>query len=258
MNLNRLNPSVKALTSVFIILLLAFIFDPVTPLLYCLWTIFITLLFGKVSLKRWILYFLPFFILAFGFLWTTMAFAKEAASSEMVSILWWSIPEETVLVAVALSFRVLSFASLSLLFILTTDKTEFILSLMQQLKLSPKLAYGILAGYRFLPLMKDELFMIHSAHRIRGVNRAKTVREYFQQFKRYSIPLLAGAIRKAERTAIAMESKGFTGDRNRTYFKRMKVSGSDWLFLVLMVAAFFCFAYISWELGFLKLYQGQL
>ncbi len=53
--------------------------------------------------------------------------------------------------ALSLGLRVLIFSSLSLLFILTTDPVRFMLSLMQQCRLSPKWAYGILAGYRFLP-----------------------------------------------------------------------------------------------------------
>lgn len=159
---------------------------------------------------------------------------------------------------ISLSLRVLCFSTLSLLFIFTTEPTKFILSLMQQCKLPPKLAYGILAGFRFLPTFKDELFIIRSAHQIRGVSRAKTIKDHFAQMRRYAIPLLASAIRKAERTAIAMESKGFTGNKNRSFYKTMVVSKTDWVFVLLMVVAFFCFSYISWKWGYFQFYNGEL
>lgn len=249
----------KAITITLVILLLALVFDPVTPSLYLLSTIAITFLLGAVSFRKWILYFLPFLIIAFGFFWTTVVFAKNpGSSSEVIRFLWLEVPRETMFTAISLSLRVLCFSTLSLLFIFTTEPTKFILSLMQQLKLPQKLAYGILAGFRFLPLLKEELFIIRSAHRIRGVNRAKTIKDYFGQMKRYSIPLLASAIRKAERTAIAMESKGFTGEKDRTFYKKMRVTKNDWLFLILMVTLFFVISFLSWKLGFFQFYQGEL
>jgi energy-coupling factor transport system permease protein len=120
------------------------------------------------------------------------------------------------------------------LFVLTTDKVAFILSLIQQCRVSPKLAYGILAGYRFLPLLTNELTTIRSAHLVRGA-RTKTSR--LTRYKQYTIPLLASAIRKAERTAVAMESKGFTGERDRTYYRSYHIRWTDWVFGFVMICA---------------------
>jgi energy-coupling factor transport system permease protein len=44
---------------------------------------------------------------------------------------------------------------------------------------------------------------------------------------------MAGAIRKAERVATAMDSKAFGALPSRTYYRRMRVTGADWT----MVAA---------------------
>lgn len=249
----------KALTVVVVVLLLALVFDPITPLLYGLWTILITLFFGRVQLKKYGLFLIPFFIIAFGMFWTTLIFADQPLNADdMVRIFGLEFPRETLFTALSLALRVLSFAMLSLLFILTTDPTHFILSLMQQCKLSPKLAYGVLAGYRFLPMMKEELKNIRAAHRIRGVSRANGWKESFIQFKRYAIPLLAGAIRKAERTAIAMESKGFTGDRNRSFYRSFSTGKRDWIFLMIMVGMFVLIAFTSWNLGYFKWYNGEV
>ncbi|MDY0395540.1 energy-coupling factor transporter transmembrane component T [Virgibacillus halophilus] len=195
--------------------------------------------------------FLPFTLFAFGMLWTTIMFAKGPENpSEVVRLFGLQFSKESFQTACALALRILSIAALSLLFIFTTNIIHFILSLMQQCKLSPKIAYGVLAGCRILPMMKDELKVIHVAQRIRGVNQDRSLRGKWLQYKRLAIPLLASAIRKAERTAIAMESKGFTGSKNRTFYRTFHVSTTDWLLSLLIPALFVVSAFLSWRLGY--------
>ncbi|MCM3740558.1 energy-coupling factor transporter transmembrane protein EcfT [Oceanobacillus luteolus] len=250
MFLQRLNPSYKAVTIIVFIIFLATIFEPVTPLLFLIWTLAVTFLFGGVSLKKYLLYFTPFIIFALGMLWTSIAFADTPNNpSDTISLFGTSLPKESVLTALALSLRVLNVAALSLMFVFTTNIVHFILSMMQQLKLPPRIAYGVLAGYRFLPMLKDELMIIHDAHRIRGVNQAKTMREKWQNYKRYLIPLLASAIRKAERTAMAMESKGFTGDKSRSFYRQFSIQKQDFIFSIIMLIGFTISYLISYQLG---------
>lgn len=251
MFLHHLNPSVKAITIALLVILLAFIFDPITPLIFLIGTIVITFIFGKVEWKKYILFFIPFFILSLGMLWTTIAFAAAPNNpNDIVTLLGMVFPRESLLIAIALSLRILSVAALSLLFIFTTNVVDFILSLIQQLKLSPKIAYGVLAGYRFLPMMKDELIIINQAHRIRGVNQEHTMKGKWNQYRRFVIPLLASAIRKAERTAIAMESKGFTGDKNRSFYRHFRVTKRDWMFPFMMLLTFSLAVLTSLKLGY--------
>ena len=246
MFLQRLNPSIKALTIMMLIVLLAFIFEPITPLLFLIWTILVTFIFGKIDFKKYVLYFTPFVIFALGMLWTSIIFADTPENQdEIISLLGVSYPKESLLTALALSIRVLNVAALSLLFIFTTNIVYFILSMMQQLRLPPKIAYAVLAGYRFLPMMRDEIKLIHDAHRIRGVNQARTIMEKWNNYKRYSIPLLASAIRKAERTAIAMESKGFTGDKNRTFYRQFTIKKTDWIFPLIMLTGYLAAVFAS-------------
>lgn len=250
MFLQRLNPSVKAVTIIVFIIFLAMIFEPVTPLLFLMWTIFVTFIFGKVDVKKYLLYFAPFIIFALGMFWTSIVFADTPNHpDDAIQFFGIDFPKESVLTALALTLRILNVAALSLLFVFTTNTVHFILSMMQQLKLPPKIAYGVLAGYRFLPMLKDELKLIHDAHRIRGVNQAKTVKEKWQNYKRYVIPLLASAIRKAERTAMAMESKGFTGDKHRSFYRQFKIQKQDFIFPVLMLFGFMFSYLIAIQIG---------
>lgn len=118
----------------------------------------IRLVFIRVNCKFWLLTMIPFSITAFGYLWTTVLFFAETEGT----IIWtWKsivVTDEQLSRAFSLAFRVLAFSSISLLFALTTKPMTFIMSLMQQFRLSPKLAYGIMVGYQFSPVVKEKLF----------------------------------------------------------------------------------------------------
>ncbi|GIP34141.1 energy-coupling factor transporter transmembrane protein EcfT [Paenibacillus sp. J2TS4] len=261
MLLQSINPSIKVAVVLVCVFLLALVFDPLTPLLFLIWTVGVTFLFGKVPVKKWLLFFSPFLIVAFGYVWTAVLFAKVPEGGVETILFrwgWLEVTREALVRGGSLALRMLSFAALSLMFVFTTDPTRLMLSLMQQCKLSPKLAYSIMAGYRFLPLFKEELQILQNAHRVRGLARRGGWREKLKQIGRYVIPLLASAIRKAERTAIAMESKGFTGARERTFYLTVTVQIRDWIFLGSMLAALMLSFYISWKLGLLQWYAGQL
>ncbi|WP_188207523.1 energy-coupling factor transporter transmembrane component T family protein [Alkalibacillus aidingensis] len=258
--ISSINPSVKAGAILIPGVLLGLMFDIFTPLIYLIFIIIVTFAFSHISIKKWLLIFSPFVLLALGFAWMRMLYTSEAFDSGPVLIQFWhiEITKGAMEVAASLALRSLCFVALSLLFVLTTDSTKFMLSLMQQCKLSPKLTYGVLAGYRFLPTFKHELDVLRQAHRIRGVGRAKGIRGRIQQFRRYSIPLLANAIRKAERVAIAMESKGFTGERERTHYHEMKVTKRDWYFFGTLVGTFFLVVFLSYSLGFLNIFGKDI
>lgn len=259
--LEMLNPSMKALTVTLCVLLLSFAFDPVTPLAALVFTVAVTWLAGNISWRRWLLLFTPFVIMALGYIWTAALFPREDAvllSPVLVTIGPLEITEAAWHTALSLGLRTLIFSALSLLFILTTDPVHFILSLMQQCKLPPKLAYGILAGFRFLPLFREELRIMQQAHRMRGVGTERGWGRLLRAMKRYSIPLLASAIRKSERVAVAMISRGFTGEQQREFYVQWRVAKADWYFLILMLGGVALSYALAALFGTLEWYRGQL
>jgi energy-coupling factor transport system permease protein len=52
----------------------------------------------------------------------------------------------------------------------------------------------------------------------------------------YAIPLLAISVRRAERVALAMESRGFGALPNRTYFRSTSVGRADGMFALAALA----------------------
>ncbi|WP_185959982.1 energy-coupling factor transporter transmembrane component T family protein [Planococcus soli] len=236
-----MNPSVKFILVTLSMLVIAFFFNPWTPLLFWLGIILLQLTMSHINWKLWLLFMLPFSIGAFGYLWTTVVFGAETGGTIIWSFAGIDVTEEQWARALSLAFRVMAFSTLSLLFAFTTDPVKFIMSLMQQMKLSPKLSYGVMVGYQFLPVMKDEFTQIQQAQRLRGAETKKYSWQRLLSMRRVLIPMLAGAVRKAERSAFAMEARGFTGEPRSAFYHPVQIDRTDWLmsgiFLILLLTS---------------------
>lgn len=247
--LHDMNPSLKFITVTIAMLGLAFFFNPWTPLLFFFSIVLLQLFCSRMDWKIWTLFMLPFAFGAFGYLWTTIVFSAETGGTVIWSVFGFDVTDKQWALALSLSFRVLAFSSLSLLFALTTDPVSFVMSLMQQLKLSPKLAYGVLVGYQFLPVLKDEFFQIQQAHRLRGAATEKYGWQRLLGIRRVIIPMLAGAVRKAERSAFAMEARGFTGEPRKEFYRPIQTGPLDIVMslglLALLVGSCVCGIFLS-------------
>lgn len=227
MSLHDMNPTIKFGTMTIIMFGLALFYNPWTPLVIIVGTLTIQLLATDVSWKKWSLFLIPFLVTALGTFWTTLVFGKELGGETWVTLLGQGISKEEARIAMSLSLRVLAFTVLSLLFMLTTDSKRFVMSLMQQARLSPTIAYSALVGFRFLPLMQREMHQLQYAHRLRGVP-LDTKWERIRHVPKLLLPLMAGSIRRAERVAFSMEARGFTSGK-RTVYERIDIKPSDYM-----------------------------
>lgn len=239
--LHDMNPSVKFLVVIIAMLTMAFFFNPWTPLFFWIGILVFQAAASRINWKLWVLIMLPFTLGAAGYLWTTLVFGADTGGEIIGSFLGIDVTDEQWARAWSLTFRVMAFSSLSLLFALTTDPVTFIMSLMQQLRLPPKLAYGTMVSYQFLPVLKDELVQIRQAQRLRGADEGKRWWQRALGMRRLLIPMLAGAVRKAERTAFAMEARGFTGEPRSEFHRPVELRATDLalagVFLLLLVGS---------------------
>ncbi|WP_342542641.1 energy-coupling factor transporter transmembrane component T [Paenisporosarcina sp. FSL H8-0542] len=234
--LHEMNPALKFMLVIISMLTLAWFFNPWTPFLLFIGVIFVQISFSRVNWKVWILFMIPIGFTALGYLWTTVLFAADTSGDVIWAWHGFEVTDKQWHTALSLAFRVFALSSLSLLFALTTDPVKFVMSLMQQLRLSPKLAYGVMVGYQFLPVVKDEFIQIRHAHRLRGIGQEKHAWQRLLSMKRLLIPLLASAVRRAERTAFAMEARGFTGERRSVYYEPLTIAGRDWLLAIIIIS----------------------
>lgn len=136
--------------------------------------------------------------------------------------------EAPVYTGLKLASRVLGYVGLGLLAGLTTPPEDLALSLMHQLKVKPKFAYGVLAAYHLIPTVGQELEDARLAYKVRGLPGSRwSLRPFFAA--------MVNCIRWSENLAMAMESKGFDGDGARTACRTMTVRGTDILCAVLVI-----------------------
>lgn len=233
--LHRLNPSAKLLALALVAAGATLAFDPFVPaaLLSGLWLT--TFIVGRTPLSNMLRWSLPILILPLPLTIFTALYA-DLGRFTSPTILWawgpWTLAREGILIGVGLGLRVSCFMATSLLFITTTDPTDFAISLIQNLKVPYRFGYGILISYRFLPLLRSELETIRMAHMVRGLGRPGGLIGRWRELQRMALPLVASAIRHSERTALAMDAKAFGAGSARTYFRQMKLRPSDGLFVL--------------------------
>ncbi|RKY97985.1 MAG: hypothetical protein DRQ10_07915 [Candidatus Hydrothermota bacterium] len=140
---------------------------------------------------------------------------------------------------VRIVLRMLAILSVTSIFVLTTDPMDFLKVFAQLLHLQPRVAYPMLIGLRILPIFESELERVRLAQKVRRV-RYKT---FFHKLVLLSVPLLASAIRRAERISLAMAAKGLDTAKLRSK-KRTKYSPEDRIFLFLSISfTFFLLVY---------------
>jgi energy-coupling factor transport system permease protein len=248
--LQRRNPSVKLLAVVLLALALTFIFDPATPAVIFAITLLAGRLLGRLSLRAQLKPLWIFIVAGLAILLANIFFNKEnATSAALISLGSVKITAPALWAAGTLWLRLLSFALLSLVFIKTTEPQHFILSLVHQLHLNYRVAYGTMVGYRMLPLLRTDYQTIRAAQRVRGAREAAGILHVWYRTRRYALPLLAGAVRKAGRVALAMDARAFSALPDRTYRERMVVRRSDWLFLATVVAVVAAVVLGFWSAG---------
>ncbi len=241
--LERRNPTVKFGVVITLGFMMTFVFNPLTPLAWLAvvmvvaWTTGI----GPHRLARLLG---PVMVFAFSLLWTN-AFLASVPQGEPVLWQWgpFHLTVHGLVQGLALALRGVSTAAVGLLFILTTDPALLVVSLVQHGRLPYRWGYALLAGYRFMPGLADELVQIRLARRVRGEDvtderaihgtwggglrrRANGVSRPFRELR----ILLTVAILRATRLAIAMDARGFAGISTRTYFHTAPLVPADFMF----------------------------
>nr|WP_290443547.1 energy-coupling factor transporter transmembrane component T [Sporolactobacillus kofuensis] len=145
------------------------------------------------------------------------------------------ITQESLARGILLGLRTFTFSLVGMLFATTTLPVPFFYSLMQQLKVPVRFAYGCLAAFRMIPMMAEELTHIRQAMIVRGMTKQKGIKAYYARLNHYLLTMLAQSIRRAQRTAIAMEAKRFSMKESRTFYYQIGWSRNDLVFVLIIV-----------------------
>lgn len=221
--MNAINPVCKLIGIMLPTLILAAVHDPILNLAAFLVCVLLMLL-SRVPAKRILLLMLPILLVAVGMFFTGYYFQSQGASPVNPDTLMMT--DSAVMNGLTLSSRVLAYAGLGFLFVLTTDRIQLILSFLQQFRLPPLFAYGLLAAWNIFPNIIMEYRKTRVAFRARGLNPSAISPALLK-------PMLVKAVLWSEALSIAMESKGFNGKAARTEYYVLKLSAIDLLFPII-------------------------
>lgn len=132
----------------------------------------------------------------------------------------------------------------SFIFIWTTDIRDLMTGFVR-IGMPYRFAFAIFLALRFLPIVQQEVDAVKAAHAIRGRASHSPIRHRFRLWQRYMFTIIINGLRKAENTALAIESRGFGAYPERTYTKnfRWTVTG---IFLIILYVGFSIWL-IYWE-----------
>lgn len=246
--LYALNPLAKLAAPLPAIVLLVFVRDLATPIAFLVLSYAILLVGVRFSAGlATVLAALPVgaIVIGVGFsLWTDPARVDQ--SVVVVQLGSWSLYGGALAVGLATGARIAAIVALTLIAGVSTTGPDLVRATVQQLRVPYRIGYTALAAFRFVPRFGHELDVIRQAHRVRGAHGGRGPFAAIARWFGYVVPLMAGAIRHAERVALAMDARAFGAYPDRTERHLVPFRARDAVFIVLLwavSAAIFTFSF---------------
>ncbi|MEV7694851.1 energy-coupling factor transporter transmembrane component T [Microbacterium sp. NPDC089189] len=252
--LYRLNPLAKLAAILPATALLVFVRDIATPVAF-LALAYLVLIVGARASRRLVLALtvavpVGILVIACGFsLWADPG--PLDTTPVVLQIGGWRLYAGALAVGFATALRLGAIIALALAAGFTTTGPDLARSLVQQLRVPYRVGYTALAAFRFVPRFAHELDVIRQAHRVRGAHGGRGPFAVLARWFGYIVPLLAGAIRHAERVALAMDARAFGAypDRTERHLVPFRVRDTVFVLAFWAVSAAVFWALYPWGLG---------
>lgn len=142
-----------------------------------------------------------------------------------------------------IAIRLILMISVTTILTATTKPLDMTLGIEDLLK--PLVRFGVPAheialmisiALRFIPTLIEEAQRIMKAQSSRGVDFDEgSFKEKVTGILSLIVPLFVSSFQRAEDLAEAMEARGYAPGQPRTRYKQLKITGRDWLFLILVI-----------------------
>lgn len=231
--LARRNPSVKLLLMLVVSIAVMFVLDPVTPAVLFVVAFAATAIGARMPVAALARSIAPFLLFAFSVFIVNVL-------TRPGDVLWQAgmlrVTTEGVLVGLALAGRTMLTGLLAVAFLVSTDGVALVNSLHQQARLSVRVTYAVLAGYRMLQDLGAEWTTIRQAQLVRSpLGRTGRPRARLRRLGSAVFAILVGSIRRGERIAHTLELRGL-GRSPRTVWRPLTLGRADAVFFVVTLA----------------------
>ena len=142
----------------------------------------------------------------------------------------YTVTKEQLFYHFNLLLKYLSSIPVILLFLCTTNPSEFAASL-NKIGVSYKIAYSVALALRYIPDIQKEYHDISQAQQARGIEMSKK-ESLWKRLKAASailIPLILSSMDKIEVISNAMELRGFGKNKKRTWYMARRFTWMDFL-----------------------------
>ena len=151
----------------------------------------------------------------------------------------YSVTQEQLFYQTTKLLKYASVIPLGLIFLLTTDPSEFASSL-NGVGVHYKAAYAVELTLRYFPDVQREYHDISQAQQARGLDlsRKTRLRTRFRNSLQIIIPLIFSTLDRIELISNAMDLRGFGKHKKRTWYNQRRMTGEDIRAIVISVLIF--------------------
>ncbi len=151
----------------------------------------------------------------------------------------YNVTWEQIFYQMNITLKYLTVIPVALLFLVTTDPSEFAASL-NKIGISYRISFSISLALRYIPDIQREFQLISKSQQARGVdlsNNEKLIRRV-KNAAAIIFPLILSSMEKIETISNAMELRGFGKRKKRTWYSFRPLKKIDYVSIVLMMIIF--------------------
>ncbi|MDD6201959.1 MAG: energy-coupling factor transporter transmembrane component T [Lachnospiraceae bacterium] len=154
---------------------------------------------------------------------------------ELVHLFWrYSVVTEELFYLFNFMMKYLAVIPTALLFIMTTDPSEFAASL-NKIGVSYRIAYSVAIALRYIPDVQRDFHEISQAQQARGIDLSKKDKlvDRLKNSAAILFPLVLSSLQRIEVISNAMELRGFGKNKKRTWIVERPFQKGDYIALLL-------------------------
>ena len=125
---------------------------------------------------------------------------------------------------------------MALLFILTTDPSEFAASL-NKIGISYKVAYTVSIALRYIPDVQRDYKDISFAQQARGIDLSskEKLSKRIKNSAAILMPLIFSSLERIDKISLAMELRAFGNNKKRTWYNSRKFGKTDYISIAILL-----------------------
>jgi energy-coupling factor transport system permease protein len=152
----------------------------------------------------------------------------------------FDLTQEQLLYSVTKLVKYTSVIPLGIIFLATTNPSEFASSL-SRVGVPYKASYAVALTLRYFPDVQRDYRDISQSQQARGLDLSRKAKlaNRFKNSLLIIIPLIFSSLDRIELISNAMDLRGFGKSRTRTWYSSRKFTGQDWLAIALSALIFF-------------------